>query len=45
MRRVAISDVTCWTVIRGAAAGRAEDCAEFAQRYEGVIRAYLAARW
>jgi RNA polymerase sigma-70 factor (ECF subfamily) len=36
---------TCWTVIRGAAAGRAADRDEFARRYNPVIRAYLAARW
>jgi len=36
---------TCWTVIRGAAAGRAEDREDFARRYEPIIRAYLAARW
>jgi RNA polymerase sigma-70 factor (ECF subfamily) len=38
-------DLTCWTVIRGAALGdpRARD--DFARRYEPVVRAYLAARW
>ncbi len=36
---------TCWTVIRGAAAGRHEDREEFARRYEPVVRAYLGARW
>ncbi len=36
---------TCWTVIQGAAAGRAEDREDFARRYEPIIRAYLAARW
>jgi DNA-directed RNA polymerase specialized sigma24 family protein len=42
---VADSDSTCWTVIRGAAAGRDSDRAEFARRYAPVIRAYLGARW
>src|SRR5262245_36513833 len=36
---------TCWTVIHGAAAGGAGDRDEFARRYLGVVRAYLAARW
>src|SRR5262245_18464723 len=36
---------TCWTVIRGAAAGRPSDREELARRYLGVVRAYLAARW
>ncbi|MBI1851927.1 MAG: sigma-70 family RNA polymerase sigma factor [Planctomycetes bacterium] len=36
---------TCWTVIQGAAAGRAEDREDFARRYEPIIRAYLASRW
>src|SRR5437660_55060 len=38
-------DSTCWTVIQGAAAGRAADREDFARRYTPVIRAYLAARW
>jgi len=42
---VAPSEATCWTVIRGAAAGRGEARAEFARRYGSVIRAYLGARW
>ena len=42
---MSISEATCWTVIRGAAAGEGEQRAEFARRYEGVIRAYLGARW
>jgi RNA polymerase sigma-70 factor (ECF subfamily) len=42
---MSISDATCWTVIRGAAAGRQRDREEFARRYERVIRAYLGARW
>jgi DNA-directed RNA polymerase specialized sigma24 family protein len=39
------SESTCWTVIRGAAAGDSSDRAELARRYLGVVRAYLAARW
>jgi len=42
---VAISEATCWTEIRGAAAGRENDRDAFVRRYETVIRAYLAARW
>jgi RNA polymerase sigma-70 factor (ECF subfamily) len=36
---------TCWTVIRGAAAGDAAQGEEFARRYAPIVRAYLAARW
>ena len=39
------SESTCWTVIRGAAAGRPADREELARRYLNVVRAYLAARW
>ena len=39
------SESTCWTVIRGAAAGDRSDRAELARRYLSVVRAYLAARW
>jgi DNA-directed RNA polymerase specialized sigma24 family protein len=39
------SEMTCWTVIHGAANGRGSDRAEFSRRYEPVIRAYLGARW
>ena len=42
---MSITDATCWTVIRGAAAGHDKDRSEFARRYESIIRAYLAARW
>jgi RNA polymerase sigma-70 factor (ECF subfamily) len=42
---MAESDSTCWTVIRGAAAGIRRDREEFARRYSPVIRAYLGARW
>ena len=38
-------DSTCWTLVRGAAAGSPEDKEEFAVRYAPVLRAYLAARW
>jgi RNA polymerase sigma-70 factor (ECF subfamily) len=36
---------TCWTVIRGAAAGSAGARDELARRYLGVVRAYLSACW
>jgi RNA polymerase sigma-70 factor (ECF subfamily) len=36
---------TCWTVIRGAAAGNDRDREEFARRYAPVVRAYLGNRW
>jgi RNA polymerase sigma-70 factor (ECF subfamily) len=36
---------TCWTVIAAAAAGCVADRAAFAERYQPVVRAYLAARW
>jgi RNA polymerase sigma-70 factor (ECF subfamily) len=39
------SDSTCWSVIRGAAAGSAADREAFVRRYHLVIRTYLAARW
>ncbi|MHC4579386.1 MAG: RNA polymerase sigma factor [Planctomycetota bacterium] len=39
------SSATCWTVIKGAAAGREEDRSAFARRYEPAVRAYLGARW
>jgi RNA polymerase sigma-70 factor (ECF subfamily) len=39
------SDSTCWSVIRGAAAGVAADREDFVHRYDHVIRTYLAARW
>lgn len=38
-------DSTCWTLIRGAAAGTAEDREEFVRRYASVVKAYLRARW
>jgi RNA polymerase sigma-70 factor (ECF subfamily) len=38
-------DSTCWSVIRGAAAGSAADREDFVRRYDHVIRTYLAARW
>src|SRR5436305_4211584 len=39
------SVTTCWTVIRGAAAGSPAEREELARRYLGVVRGYLAARW
>ncbi len=39
------STTTCWTMIRGAAAGDAAHRQAFAQRYAGPIEAYLRARW
>jgi RNA polymerase sigma-70 factor (ECF subfamily) len=39
------SSSTCWTAIRSAAAGDDRERSRFAQRYQPVIRAYLAARW
>ena len=38
-------DLTCWSVIRGAARGDPGARGDFARRYEPVVRAYLAARW
>lgn len=38
-------DSTCWTLVRGAAAGVPEDREDFVRRYAPVIRAYLGARW
>jgi DNA-directed RNA polymerase specialized sigma24 family protein len=40
-----VSESTCWTVIRAAAAGSPADREELASRYVGIVRAYLAARW
>jgi RNA polymerase sigma-70 factor (ECF subfamily) len=45
MSGVGESDLTCWTVIRGAAEGGARDREQFVRRYAPVIRAYLLARW
>jgi RNA polymerase sigma factor (sigma-70 family) len=39
------SESTCWTVIRGAAVGNGADRADLVQRYQGIVRAYLSARW
>jgi len=36
---------TCWTLIRGAAAGDLDGRDAFARRYSPVVRAYLRARW
>ena len=38
-------DATCWTLIEGAASGRAADRDEFARRYLPAVQAYLLARW
>lgn len=40
-----MSESTCWTVIRGAAAGREDAREEFARRYLPIVRSYLGARW
>src|SRR5579884_636523 len=40
-----VSESTCWTIIRAAAAGSAGDREELARRYLSVVRAYLATRW
>ena len=39
------SESTCWTMIRGAAAGDPAEREELAHRYLGIVRSYLAARW
>ena len=39
------NDLTCWTLIEGAAAGRGSDRDDFARRYMSVVRAYLLHRW
>ena len=39
------SGSTCWTVVRGAAAGNEREQEEFGRRYLPVVRAYLSARW
>jgi RNA polymerase sigma-70 factor (ECF subfamily) len=40
-----VTDSTQWTVIRRAATGDPDGRAEFARRYNPVIRAYLGGRW
>src|SRR5262245_30971633 len=40
-----MSESTCWTVIRAAAAGSPAGREELARRYLAVVRAYLGARW
>ena len=45
MARHAMSEITCWTMISGAASGNDADRREFATRYLPVVRAYLRARW
>jgi RNA polymerase sigma-70 factor (ECF subfamily) len=39
------AETTCWTLIRGAAAGDPDARAQFADLYVSVVRTYLAARW
>jgi RNA polymerase sigma-70 factor (ECF subfamily) len=39
------SESTCWTTIRGAAAGDACERERFARYYASVLRDYFAARW
>jgi RNA polymerase sigma-70 factor (ECF subfamily) len=39
------SRTTCWTIVRGAAAGERGAREEVARRYLPVVRAYLARRW
>src|SRR5262245_2684451 len=39
------AESTCWTVIQAAATGSPADRAEFARRYDPVLRSYLGARW
>ena len=38
-------ETTCWDLIRDAASGKKREREVFAERYEPVIRSYLAARW
>jgi RNA polymerase sigma-70 factor (ECF subfamily) len=40
-----MNNSTCWVLIDAAARGDLAARAEFAQRYEGPVRAFLAARW
>lgn len=40
-----ISDSTCWTLVRGAAAGVADDREALATRYRPLVVAYLRKRW
>src|SRR4029077_19569776 len=45
LRTMSTPESTCWTLIRGAAAGRPADREELARRYLGVVRPYPGARW
>jgi RNA polymerase sigma-70 factor (ECF subfamily) len=45
VKHVERPESTCWTIVRGAAAGNDQDRDQFARRYAPVVRAYLAARW
>ena len=38
-------DETCWSIVRGAAAGGVAERREFARAYLPIVRAYLGARW
>lgn len=38
-------DTTCWTIIRGAAAGARDDRDDVARRYAPLVRAHLRKRW
>ncbi len=38
-------DETCWSIVRGAAAGGVVERREFARAYLPIVRAYLGARW
>jgi hypothetical protein len=42
---MSISESTCWTMIRAAAAGDPAEREELARRYLDIVRSYLAARW
>jgi len=39
------SEVTCWTVIRGAARGNEDDVERFVHLYAPIVHSYLAGRW
>ena len=39
------TNTTCWTIIEAASRGQTSEREEFAQRYEGPVRAYLTNRW
>jgi RNA polymerase sigma-70 factor (ECF subfamily) len=39
------TEVTCWTVIRGAARGNEDDVERFVHLYAPIVHAYLSGRW